>query len=445
MKDLYTFDVSTEDAMKTYDEVKAAYIAFFDELKVPYLVAEADSGAMGGNLSHEFHFATPAGEDNVWSCDSCSYVANQELVERRIDSNEINLTLQQSVSWLGVTQDKKACVLVLVPNTDIHDGTAVDVTKLNSNSLKRALPEIDLSATTNTSSIFDTLNNDAETNNNPSKTTLHILVDSRISALRDGVEPLLATITQSFRSRNLVADFSKLRLNLITTDSTTNKPLILNNPEPGNGCPRCPTGTLKVQRCVELGHTFHLGTRYSAPLKALVEVPTQGGSPTSTTATTSSPAATTAPPTPSAHRIPVSMGCHGLGISRLIGALASVLSTPSGLAWPRVLAPYEIAIVPSNPNLLSAAEELLDDLSTSAFSFEERKSGSLDVVLDDRLDRQLGYKLKDADLIGYPVVLVVGRGWKEGSVEVQCRRLGVKEEVLRGEVRGRVRELLGRL
>ena len=102
----------------------------------------------------------------------------------------------------------------------------------------------------------------------------------------------------------------------------------LNNPEPGNGCPRCPTGTLKVQRCVELGHTFHLGTRYSAPLKALVEVPTQGGSPTSTTATTSSPAATTAPPTPSAHRIPVSMGCHGLGISRLIGALASVLSTP---------------------------------------------------------------------------------------------------------------------
>lgn len=68
MKDLYTFDANIDDAMKTYNEVKAAYVAFFDELKVPYLVAEADSGAMGGNLSHEFHFATPAGEDNIWNC-----------------------------------------------------------------------------------------------------------------------------------------------------------------------------------------------------------------------------------------------------------------------------------------------------------------------------------------------------------------------------------------
>lgn len=440
MKDLYTFDANIDDAMKTYNEVKAAYVAFFDELKVPYLVAEADSGAMGGNLSHEFHFATPAGEDNIWNCDSCSYVANEELVERRIDSNEINLTLQQSVSWLGVTQDKKSFVLVLVPSTDMHDGTAVDVTKLNANSLKRALPDIDLSMTTNTSRIFDIFSNDATSREQSDKTTLHILADSRISALRDGVEPLLTTITQAFTSRNLKADFNKLSLNLITTDPTTNKPLILNNPEPGNGCPRCPTGTLKVQRAVELGHTFHLGTRYSAPLKALVEVPTQGGSPTSTS--TTKPAATNPP---SNHRIPVSMGCHGLGISRLIGALASVLSTPTGLAWPRVLAPFEVVVVPANPKLASAAEELLDDLSSSAFGFEDKQTGPLDIVLDDRKDVQLGYKLNDADLIGYPVILVVGRGWKDGVVEVQCARLGVKEEVLRGEVKGRVRELLKQL
>jgi prolyl-tRNA synthetase len=447
MKDLYTFDSTKEDALQTYDEVKQAYVDFFNEFKLEYLVAEADSGAMGGNLSHEFHFATPAGEDNVWSCDSCSYVANEELVERRIDSNEINLSLDQSASWLGLTQDKKSLVMVIVPQADLLDSTTVDISKLNSNNLKRALPSIDLSAS-DISSLLGNLDLASEVS---SKTILNVMIDSRISALRSGIEPLLATITASLTTHNIPADFTKLAINLITTDSTTNKPLILNNPHPGSGCPRCATGTLKVTRAVELGHTFYLGTRYSAPLNALVEMPVTGGSPTSAgmsprdSGAGDSPEAKDAVHTKPAHRVPVSMGCHGIGVSRLIGAIASVLSSSSGLNWPRCIAPYEVIIVPANPSLFEAAEAMQTILSRP---FSNKLSGEveeLDVLLDDRQEVQVGYKLRDADLIGYPIIVVVGRGWKRGVLEVQCRRLGIKEEVEKEGVRGRVRELLAQL
>jgi prolyl-tRNA synthetase len=438
MKDLYTFDANADDAMKTYADVKQAYVNFFNELKIKYLVADADSGAMGGNLSHEFHFATPAGEDNVWSCDTCSYVANEELVARRIDSNEINMSLNQSASWLGTTVDKKSLVLVLVPQADLHDTTTVDVSRLNSNSLKRALPSIDLSISGEAESLAPVLNQAPASEGAPEKTVLHILIDSRISALREGVEPLLATVTQAFASHGLTADFSKLSLKLVTTDLTTNRPLILNNPRPGDGCPSCPTGSLKVDRAVELGHTFHLGTRYSAPLNALVEVPKSGGSPSTTSDTGKSTDI-------AGHRVPISMGCHGIGISRLIGAIASVLSDKSGLNWPRVVAPYEVIVVPANPAMFEAAEAMQVILTRPFSKTADGEAEQLDVVLDDREGQQLGYKLKDADLIGYPVIVVIGRGWKNGMVEVQCRRLGVKEEVEKEKLRTRIRELLGKL
>jgi len=439
MKDLYTFDANADDAMKTYTDVKQAYVNFFNELKIKYLVADADSGAMGGNLSHEFHFASPAGEDNVWSCDTCSYVANEELVARRIDSNEINMSLNQSASWLGTTVDKKSLVLVLVPKTDLHDTTTVDVSKLNSNSLKRALPSIDLSISGEGGSFVPVQSEVSAGEGAPERTALHILIDSRISALREGVEPLLAAVTQSFASHGLDADFSKLSLKLVTTDLSTNKPLILNNPRPGDGCPSCPTGSLKVDRAVELGHTFYLGTRYSAPLNALVEVPKSGGSPATTTDEVKSHEV-------AGHRVPISMGCHGIGISRLIGAIASVLSDSSGLNWPRVVAPYEVIVVPANPAMFEAAEAM-QTILTRPFSSKtaDGEAEQLDVVLDDREAQQLGYKLKDADLIGYPVIVVIGRGWKNGMVEVQCRRLGVKEEIEKEKLRTRVRELLGQL
>lgn len=116
MKDLYTFDFSSENALETYKSVRTAYTNLFDEFKIPYLVAEADSGNMGGKLSHEYHFASDKGEDNVWSCNSCSYVANEELVEKSIGdapppSNE------QPLVFTGISSDRTTSIKISIPGS----------------------------------------------------------------------------------------------------------------------------------------------------------------------------------------------------------------------------------------------------------------------------------------------------------------------------------------
>ncbi|KAF2704511.1 prolyl-tRNA synthetase [Pleomassaria siparia CBS 279.74] len=272
MKDLYTFDYSSELALETYQEVRAAYNNLFDELKVPYLVADADSGNMGGKLSHEYHFASPKGEDDVWKCNTCEFVVNDELVEKGVEDGDI--------------------------------------------------------------------------------------------------------------------------------------------------CPRCPpnTGHLTVRKAIEVAHTFHLGTRYSEPLGALVTTPKD--------------------PRPQ----PLHMGCHGIGVSRLIGAVASILSDSKGLNWPRAIAPFEVIIIGADSNM-DMGEAQFNHLSVS-----DETGEPLDVAWDDRPIKSMGWKLRDADLIGYPVILVLGRAWKErGAIEVQCRRLGIKKEVDMASLKKEVTALLDQL
>lgn len=273
MKDLYTFDATEDAALETYERVKEAYVRLFKELKIPFLVAEADSGTMGGTRSHEFHFVTPIGEDNILDCPSCNrYVANEEK--------------------------------------------AVDV---------------------------------------------------------------------------------------------------INQKE--SICPQCRAGKLRIRRAVELGHTFHLGTRYSKPLNATV-----GESESSL------------------DRRPIFMGCHGVGISRMIGAVASKLSDDKGLNWPALIAPYQVVIIPGGGTGEDTVIQVHDKLNSHA-----EGSKSSDIVIDDR-QSTLIQKLKDADLIGYPVIVVLGKQWIETRrCEVQCRRLNVKTFVPLRELKQKVGGLLRQL
>jgi prolyl-tRNA synthetase len=118
------------------------------------------------------------------------------------------------------------------------------------------------------------------------------------------------------------------------------------------------------------------------------------------------------------------MGCHGIGVSRIIGAVADTLADDKGLNWPRVIAPYEVVILASNAGLEQVAIEAYDTLSGPSGSSPLR-----DVVLDDR-PQSFAWKMHDADLVGYPIIVVVGRTWKaKGMCEVQCRRLEIREEV----------------
>ena len=274
MKDLYTFDTTTDAARATYDQVRKAYSAFFDHLRLPYLTAAADSGNMGGSLSHEYHLASSDGEDTIIICNQCEYAANEEVFPGRLLS----------------TDD---------------------------------MPPV------------KTLESDA--------------------------------------------------------------------------CPSCKTGQLKLHRAIEIGHTFYLGTRYSEPLSAQVLDANN-------------------------KQISIEMGCHGIGISRLIGAIASLLADAKGLNWPLAVSPFEVLIVPG-------ADTREDD---TAQVYEGVLGSMGDAVIDDR-ERPLGWKLKDADLIGYPVIIVLGRRWKEERVvELQCRRWGVREHVGFAEIDERLRSLRSR-
>ncbi|CRK06803.1 hypothetical protein BN1723_008937 [Verticillium longisporum] len=285
MKDLYTFDVDTAAAMQTYEQVQDAYASFFGSLGLPVVKARAGSGDMGGDLSHEYHFTSPIGEDLIMKCNNCEFAVNSDIAEQPA--------------------------------------------------------------------------NDRAT-------------------------------------------------------------------DPQHHCPECEAGTLEAKEALEVGHTFHLGTRYSEPLGARIALPTtsQGGS---QSADTSAARATT-------H---IQMGCHGIGVSRLIGAVAEHFADPVGLQWPRAISPYEVEIVFAD-GLEAQAVQIYDDVVHGL-------SDTTDVLLDDR-PVSLPWKLKDADLAGYPIVVVLGQVWKKtGNVELQCRRLGIKESVQPSDILQRISDLLRQL
>jgi len=217
---------------------------------------------------------------------------------------------------------------------------------------------------------------------------------------------------------------NRVEINDITTHPTTGKPLDLTRIQTGDPCPLCGGGTLTVQRAVEVGHTFHLGARYSEPMNATVALPTQNAS------------GSMAP----SGQVAMQMGCHGIGVSRLIGAIASLLSDNRGLNWPRVVSPFECVIIPSRGTEEDAVE-VYDTLQGVS-----RTDVDIDAILDDRPIKDLGWKLRDADLIGYPVILILGRAWKKDRrVEVQCRRLHMKEDVKIDKLREIVMSILEKL
>lgn len=392
MKDLYTFDQTVNDALATYEEVRRAYARFFADLKLPILVAKASSGDMGGDLSHEYHLPTSLGEDNVVSCNSCDYTVNDELAETRLpDTLHIDEdTAKKHVSvWRGITKDRKTAVNVWYLDPIEGDASAEPAdTPVNIQLIKSIIPELD-TAIQDAGPLIDSLGLKGQAENH--------LVDVRLVRALGKCDTLDQKVGEILRT---YGDNSKA-LNLLKVQS-------------GDTCPKCDHGKLKVEKAIELGHTFHLGTRYSEPLEAKVQL-ASGGNP-----------------------VPLQMGCHGIGVSRLIGVVANHLTDDKGLNWPRKIAPFEAVVIAKNGSE-SDAEELYDQIVK--YAGEE-----VDAVLDDRYTTRFPWRMKDAELIGYPVVVILGKSWSdERKAEVHCRRLGVQEYVSAEKVPRFVRDLLERV
>lgn len=438
MKDLYTFDYSVNEALKTYQSVKHAYTQLFDELKIPYLVAAADSGNMGGSLSHEYHFISTKGEDRVVSCSSCDHVYNEELADGKTHSfqteeqnqlpgfqtEEAQMESGSTVSigmWMAISHDGSTLLRGWHPKFSMQSGSSEPVERhVNSHAVKAiasaAGVDLDLSVEKPLQKWT------AHVKSRASSQQLPRVLDLYDSQVRVYQRPPLSDLLEEVGCTAADIEYSMLD----QFPGTSNK-LSLVRVQDGDRCSQCADGQLTSNPAVELGHTFHLGTRYSEVLQASVSV-----NPAVLDGTATSGASTA-----KEQIVPIQMGCHGIGVSRMISAVANRLVDSRGLNWPRAIAPFEVVVVPGK-GMDSIAEQVYDSLTTKV-------SGGVDTLLDDR-DKGMGWKLGDADLIGYPIIVVVGNGWKKNqTLEVQCRRLGLKEDVTMDQLPRHVESLLSQL
>ncbi|KAJ4295796.1 hypothetical protein N0V88_004498 [Collariella sp. IMI 366227] len=390
MKDLYTFDNSVEAALETYHKVRTVYTRVFSDMKLPVLSAKASSGDMGGDLSHEYHLPTSLGEDRVVSCNSCDYVVNEEVAGLPI-SGEVSSDAPFQV-WRGITKDRTKLVNVWYPRSakapgseELREYTDQDI---NWAAVKSVVPDLD-------AGLEDALPFWSAATAGEERTAMEVVnvLDSRLppSAVEDFEGP--ASKISSWPAM-LTPPATPL-------SSSFSKPLNLLRIRTSDKCPSCSSGSLKVDKAMELGHTFFLGTRYSEPLGAM-----------------------TSPP-PSGQPSPMQMGCYGIGISRVLGAVAEHLADKRGLNWPVAIAPYSCVVIPGKDANDGDAMQLCHHITSNP--------GPDNKFLD---------VLTDADLIGFPVIILLGREWRASKrVEVQCRRLGLKQVVEMADLPALVQQL----
>ena len=382
MKDAYSFDVSKEAARESYDTMEAAYHRIFKRLGLEYRIVAADSGTMGGSGSAEFQVLAQSGEDAIAACPSCDYAANVEVAtttqeEAAAPSGKLEerakvhtpgaKTIEQLVSFFEGS-DPEQFLKSVVYNAGDKKVLAVvrGDHEVNEIKLARAVDadEVHWVAEPEHAGFLGPVGWDGP-----------IIVDPAAAAVADGITGANEEdhhFQHVRHGRDFEGEVADIRL-----------------VAEGDPCPKCGTG-LKLYRGIEAGHIFMLGTHYSTAMKAEF-LDADGKSK------------------------PIVMGCYGIGVSRLIAAVIEQLHDDDGLVWPNEVAPYSVMITPMGGDEPTAMAEKF---------YEQLREKGVEVLLDDRKERP-GVKLKDADLLGMPVRLTIGkRGLKDGKIEVKHRRSG---------------------
>ncbi len=382
MKDAYSFDTSVEGAKLSYDAMEAAYHRIFGRLGLDYRIVAADSGTMGGSGSAEFQVLAQSGEDAIVACGSCDYAANVEVATAGGEPPVPATGELPAVAKVHTPQVKTIEQLVA-----FFEGS--DATHLLKSLVYKAGDEQVLAVVRGDHAV-----NEIKLANALGVDEVHWVAEPEHAGFLgpvgwDGplvVDPAAAAVADGITGAN-EADhhLTHVRHGRDFEGTVVDLRLVAE----GDPCPRC-DGTLSLYRGIEAGHIFMLGTHYSEAMKA--EFLDADGS-----------------------SKPIVMGCYGIGVSRLVAAVVEQLHDDNGLVWPREVAPYAAIITPLGGDEPTAvAEDLYDKL----------QARGLQVLLDDRTERA-GVKLKDADLLGIPLRLTVGkRGLKEGKVEVKERRSG---------------------
>ncbi|MFH1035574.1 MAG: proline--tRNA ligase [Pseudomonadota bacterium] len=393
MKDAYSFDVDEETSAESYRAMHAAYRAVFDRLGLRYRAVEADTGSIGGSFSHEFMVLAATGEDDIASCTACDYGANVEKAEVVSPSGEPAAPGQEVAS-------------VATPKTHTVEAVAKFL-KVPASAVAKTMIYL-----ADGQPVAAMVRGDREINEIKLKNLLKanevVLVNpGAIQELTGGPlgfsgplglkMPIYAD-QELYRQASLVVGANQGDTHLTGLNLGRDVPgaqrADLRNVVPGDPCPRCQEGTINLDRGIEVGHIFRLGTKYSQALGASY-LDAEGNSQ------------------------PIVMGCYGIGVSRIVAAAIEQGNDANGIILPPAIAPFSLAVLPMSTSGPAWEEGLR--------LYNELTAAGLDVLLDDR-DLRPGVKFKDGDLLGIPYRLVVGeKGLKNGQVEFKHRASGQVE------------------
>ena len=390
MKDAYSFDTDVESLGKSYDAMYDAYCRIFERCGVPYLPVEAESGPIGGDASHEFMIPSDNGEDTVVHCPQCGYAANTEKAEigdRREQASDVELAAIEKVDTPGTTTIEQVSAFLKCRPADLiktllyeADGKPVAVLvrgdhEANENKVRRVVgaERLELAAPGTIERVTGAPVGFAGPVGMAEKIPVYADVD--VQFIRNGVTGANAAdahLTGVNPGRDFEPEtYADLR------DAVA-----------GDPCPRCPS-VLTIRQAIEVGHVFKLGTKYSEALNAKFLDDKE-------------------------QLRPIIMGCYGIGVARILAGLIEANHDKGGILWSVPLAPYEVLLVPmkvKDEETMKVVQSLHDDL----------EAAGVDVLVDDR-DARAGVKFNDADLVGFPLRVVIGpRGLKEGKLEVKWR------------------------
>ncbi len=387
MKDAYSFDKDESGLNESYDKMHSAYCKAFDRMGLDYIVVDADTGAMGGSGSQEFMVKSQIGEGVIAFCETCGYAANEEKAEcipdRAETEKEIKLiekvatpdvrTIDELMDFFKCSPKRFAKTIIYKADDKIVAAIVRGDREINETKLANLYNCVELEMAEQ--SIVKRVTGADVGFAGPIGLDIDVVIDLEVAEMKNFITGANDS-GYHYINANIERDFSATKIKDIR------------NIIDGDRCPKCGS-PVKTAQGIEVGHIFKLGTKYSKALDC--SYLDENGK-----------------------EQPMIMGCYGIGVNRSMAAVIEQNHDENGIIWPVSVAPYHVIVIPVKVNdetQMKLAEEIYLNLSNAG----------VEVLLDDR-DERPGVKFKDADLIGYPVRITVGKKAEEGIVEFKLRK-----------------------
>ncbi len=418
MKDAYSFDIDAAGLDASYQKHYETYCKIFDRCGLKYMVIDAHSGAMGGSQSQEFMVRTPAGEDQIVSCEKCDYAANLEKAISKVDPVEDlkaegeghplevhtpgQKTIEDVARFLGVSPKNKIKTLAMMMTESDGDAKAAKVRQRAVVLLMRGDHQMNVAKLSSAVAGKETRPMQEDEIRDLFKSPAGYLGPLGIDwakSMTDQAKPILLVDKALEGRSNLIGGANKEDFHVKNLTPGKNfhptAYVDLRSVAPGENCPNCGS-PLRMDTAVEIGHIFKLGYKYSDSMGA--RVLDRNGK-----------------------EVAPIMGSYGIGIERILTAAIEQSNDENGFWLPSAIAPFDVVVVSTNQKdeqIRSASESIANSLEAAGY----------DVLLDDR-DERPGVKFKDADLVGIPFRINVGKKVTEDTVEVVRRSTLAREDV----------------